>query len=103
MSMDVEEEVRENQLVIETIKHLENERKCWRLVGGVLVERTLGEVMTSLLEAVESFVQTGTSLKTALKNKENQLLEFENSNNLRPARDNFGKKDDTKKSTGVLA
>lgn len=69
----------------------------------MLVERTLGEVMVSLLETVESFGQTSVSLKNALKTKEKDLLEFENSHNLRPARDNFGKKDDAKKTTGVLA
>ncbi|KAL4485760.1 hypothetical protein ABPG72_012300 [Tetrahymena utriculariae] len=47
-SIDIEEEKRENQLVIETIKNLESERRCRRLVGGVLVERTLGEVLNSL-------------------------------------------------------
>ncbi|KAL4508090.1 hypothetical protein ABPG72_021463 [Tetrahymena utriculariae] len=103
-SMDIEEEKRENQLVIETIKNLESERRCWRLVGGVLVERTLGEVLNSLKENVESFEKTGVNFGTALKNKEKQLLDFENTHNLRPNRDNFGKKDDgTKKNTGVLA
>ena len=86
------------------MKNLEAERRCWRLVGGVLVERNLGEVMNSLKESIETFDKTATTFSTALKNKEKQLLDFENENNLRPNRDNFGKKDDgSKKTTGVLA
>ncbi|EGR34538.1 prefoldin subunit 2, putative [Ichthyophthirius multifiliis] len=102
-SMDIEEEKRENTLVLDTIKNLENDRKCWRLVGGVLVERTLGEVVQSLKENVEVFDKTGITYQTALQNKEKALLEFENQYNLRPNRDNFGKKDDGTKKTSVLA
>ncbi len=40
-SLDIEDEKREHNLVIDSIKDLELTRKCWRLVGGVLVERTL--------------------------------------------------------------
>lgn len=68
--MDIEEEKRENQLVIDTVKNLEAERRCWRLVGGVLVERNLGEVMNSLKESIETFDKTSTTFSTALKNKE---------------------------------
>ena len=58
-SMDIEEEKRENTLVLDTIKNLETERRCWRLVGGVLIERNLGEVVNSLKENVEVFEKTG--------------------------------------------
>ena len=35
----------EHKLVVETLTKLEGERKAYRLVGGVLVERTVGEVL----------------------------------------------------------
>lgn len=40
-------------LVLEAIKDLEAERKCWRLVGGVLVERTIAEIDPALKERVD--------------------------------------------------
>jgi prefoldin subunit 2 len=43
-SLDLDEEKKEHTLVIEAIKGLNEDRKCWRLVGGVLVEKKLGEV-----------------------------------------------------------
>lgn len=36
------------RLVIETIKDLEDDRKCWRMVNGVLFEKTKGEVVPEL-------------------------------------------------------
>jgi len=38
----------EIRLVIETLKEVEKERKCFRMIGGVLVERTVGEVLPAL-------------------------------------------------------
>lgn len=35
----------EHKLVIESLSKLETERKAFRLIGGVLVERTVGEVL----------------------------------------------------------
>jgi hypothetical protein len=36
------------RLVIDSIAPLEPERKCFRMVGGVLVERTIKEVLPAL-------------------------------------------------------
>lgn len=36
------------RLVIETLKEVDGERKCCRLVGGILVERTVQEVLPAL-------------------------------------------------------
>jgi hypothetical protein len=38
--MEIEDEKKENELVIESISKLEDTRKCWRLVNGVLMEKT---------------------------------------------------------------
>lgn len=34
--------------MIETLKEVEKERKCFRMIGGVLVERTVAEVLPAL-------------------------------------------------------
>ena len=44
----LEDEKRETILVMDAIKDLEPTRKCWRSVGGVLVERTIAEVVPAL-------------------------------------------------------
>ncbi len=34
--------------MIETLKEVDKDRKCFRMVGGVLVERTVNEVLPAL-------------------------------------------------------
>ncbi|RYH07106.1 hypothetical protein EON65_42095 [archaeon] len=43
----------EHKLVVETMSKLEAERKAFRLVGGVLVERTVGEVLPAVSQNYE--------------------------------------------------
>jgi chaperonin cofactor prefoldin len=38
--------------VIEEMKSMEDERRCWRMVGGVLVEKKVAEVLPQLKEHV---------------------------------------------------
>ncbi|KAI8910028.1 Prefoldin [Powellomyces hirtus] len=45
---ELEMEKDEHQLVVDTIKPLESTRKCFRLVGGVLVERTVKDVLPAV-------------------------------------------------------
>ena len=49
------------RLVIETLEGVEKDRKCFRMVGGVLVERKVGEVepaLTSNRDKVSFFGKT---------------------------------------------
>jgi len=39
--------------VLEALKPLEGDRRCYRLVGGVLVERTAAEVLPAVQKNVE--------------------------------------------------
>lgn len=41
---ELEGERSEHQLVTEAMKEMEPSRRCFRMIGGVLVERTVGEV-----------------------------------------------------------
>lgn len=43
----------EHRLVIDTLTKLESERKAFRLVGGILVERTVGEVLPTVTRNAE--------------------------------------------------
>jgi len=47
------------RLVIEALKEVDGDRKCFRMVGGVLVERTVRDVLPAMLnnyEQVEFFI-----------------------------------------------
>ncbi|KAI4197906.1 MAG: hypothetical protein LQ350_005609 [Teloschistes chrysophthalmus] len=45
---NVEQETEEHKLVLETLKPLPDSRKCFRMINGVLVERTVKDVMPAL-------------------------------------------------------
>lgn len=45
---DVENQAQEHESVIKTLTPLEGRRKCFRLIGGVLVERTVAEVLPAV-------------------------------------------------------
>lgn len=45
---ELEQESEEHNLVIETISPMNSDRKCFRMVGGVLIERTVEEVLPAL-------------------------------------------------------
>ena len=47
---ELQMDLNEHKLVIETLEKVERDRKCFRLVGGVLVERSVGEVQPALTD-----------------------------------------------------
>merc|ERR1712205_8927 len=50
---ELENEKAEHALVIDAIKDLDPKRKCFRLIGGVLVERTVEEVLLAVQKNAE--------------------------------------------------
>jgi chaperonin cofactor prefoldin len=46
--MELEDEKRENELVLESISKLEDTRKIWRLINGVLMEKTKLDVVPEM-------------------------------------------------------
>ena len=75
--MELEDEKKENELVIESISKLEDTRKCWRLINGVLIEKTKLEVIPEMrtqinnLNAVaKQITDTLVSVKQEIKNLE---------------------------------
>ena len=55
--LELEDEKRENELVIESIAKLEDGRKCWRLINGVLMEKTKVEVIPEMRVVINNLNQ----------------------------------------------
>mmetsp|Transcript_16038 Transcript_16038/g.15454 ORF Transcript_16038/g.15454 Transcript_16038/m.15454 type:complete len:148 (+) Transcript_16038:147-590(+) len=51
---EIEDEKKEHMLVKETIKDLEATRKCWRLINGVLFEKTKDEMIPELATEISN-------------------------------------------------
>ena len=61
-------------MVLESIKKLEDERKCWRLVNGVLFEKTKGEVVPELTGMIANLTNVAEQInKTLISMKQEQM------------------------------
>ncbi|KAF3607461.1 hypothetical protein DY000_02049184 [Brassica cretica] len=84
---DLEMQVSEHSLVINAIQPLDQSRKCFRMIGGVLVERTVRN-KEGLEEVVRKLYET-------LEKKKKDMTEFEAKYQIR-----LRKQDDSNKEEG---
>ncbi|KAM6959707.1 prefoldin subunit 2 [Tautogolabrus adspersus] len=80
---ELEMEINEHSLVIETLKDVDPSRKCFRLVGGVLVERTVKEVLPALESNKEQITKIIESIGTQMQSKGRELTEYRERYNIR--------------------
>ncbi|XP_039574140.1 prefoldin subunit 2 [Passer montanus] len=71
------------RLVIETLREVDPTRKCFRMVGGVLVERTVKEVLPALESNREQISKLIEALAQQLQAKGRELSEFRERHNIR--------------------
>jgi len=73
---ELEGELHEHNQVIDTLRPLDAGRKCCRLISGVLVERTVGEVLPTIEQNAGNLKQLVDTLKTQLDAKNKQIAAF---------------------------
>lgn len=74
---ELEQELNEHNLVINAISPLDPGRKCFRMIGGVLVERTVAEVLPAVTRNKEGLQEVITRLMEALEKKTKEFAAFE--------------------------
>ena len=67
--MEVDDERKENLLVLDSISKLEDDRKCWRLVNGVMFEKAKVEVVPELESMISNLRTVEKQLNEALGQK----------------------------------
>ncbi|KAI4874394.1 hypothetical protein NFI96_013704 [Prochilodus magdalenae] len=80
---ELEMEISEHSLVIDALKEADPSRKCYRLIGGVLVERTVSDVLPALENNKEQISKIVESLGTQLQTKGRELNEYRERYNIR--------------------
>ncbi|CAG8262452.1 unnamed protein product [Penicillium salamii] len=70
---EIEQEQEEHKLVIQTLDPLEADRKCFRMVNGVLVERTIKDVLPTLKTNEDGLKQVIEDMLKQYKTKQNEL------------------------------
>ncbi|KAG8820316.1 hypothetical protein FRC17_010200 [Serendipita sp. 399] len=83
---ELESEAEEHDLVISTLSDVEPSRKCFRMIGGVLVERTVGDVSPALQANLEGIKKVIETLANQYKSKEEEFTSFVKEDNIRQAR-----------------
>eukprot|EP01006_Ploeotia_vitrea_P067686 TRINITY_DN98095_c0_g1_i1.p1 TRINITY_DN98095_c0_g1~~TRINITY_DN98095_c0_g1_i1.p1 ORF type:complete len:130 (+),score=7.25 TRINITY_DN98095_c0_g1_i1:127-516(+) len=73
---ELQNEKDEHKLVIDLLGKLEPERKAFRLIGGVLTERTVGEVSPVVADNFEGIKKLIESLQTTLNTKDADRLKY---------------------------
>jgi len=103
---ELEVESNEHSLVIGAIEKLEPSRKCFRLVGGVLVERTVGEVLPAVRRNKDGLNDALNKLNDQLGLSSKKINDFVAKHKIQMKSQNeYGeqeKQDGDKSSSGVL-
>jgi prefoldin subunit 2 len=100
---ELQQEVREHKLVEGVFDTVEADRKAWRLVGGVLVQRTVKDIQPQIVENREKIEGIVGTLTKQLETKSKQVAAFEQKyGQKRPAAAAQQGTDDTKQNSGVL-
>ncbi|KAF4123444.1 prefoldin subunit 2 [Geosmithia morbida] len=83
---DIEQEAEEHKLVLETLTPLDDNRKCFRLINGVLVERTVKEVIPALRTNQEGLRKVLDDLVKQYKVKQDELEKWKKKHNVQVVR-----------------
>ncbi|KAK4434030.1 putative prefoldin subunit [Sesamum alatum] len=97
---ELEMEVSEHSLVINAIKPLDPSRRCYRMIGGVLVERTVKEVLPAVQRNKEGLEEVISRLTEALERKKKDVAEFEAKYKIRIRKGDGEMKDESSKKEG---
>lgn len=79
----LEMDLKEHQTVIATLQTVDPDRKCFRLIGGVLCERTVKEVLPQLTENKEYIEKRITKINEDLMKKGVQINKFKEEHNIK--------------------
>jgi prefoldin subunit 2 len=75
--IELQQESREHELVLQTLGPLDAERRAWRKVGGVLVERNVGQCREMVQANLESIVKMAVELNKQWELKESECEDFQ--------------------------
>mmetsp|Transcript_7056 Transcript_7056/g.18418 ORF Transcript_7056/g.18418 Transcript_7056/m.18418 type:complete len:143 (+) Transcript_7056:153-581(+) len=74
---ELDNEMSEHELVLAALEPMDKSRKCFRLIGSVLVERTVAEVMPAVNNNKEQLAQVIAKLEEQRELKNTELSAFQ--------------------------
>jgi prefoldin subunit 2 len=79
---DLRQDLNEHTIVIDTLEGVDQDRKCFRMVGGVLVERTVKEVIPALVNNKDKMGKLISSLDGQLTEKGEDIASYMEKHNI---------------------
>ncbi|KAL9125686.1 MAG: hypothetical protein Q9217_005145 [Psora testacea] len=79
---DIEQDAEEHRLVLETLGPLPPDRKCFRMINGVLVERTVRDVTPALQTNSEGLKKVLEELVKQYKKAQDEMEKWKKKNNI---------------------
>ncbi|XP_012280419.1 probable prefoldin subunit 2 [Orussus abietinus] len=80
---EMEMELNEHKIVIDTLKNIDPKRKCYRMIGGILCERTVENIMPSLVTNKEQLIKVIEALSEQLMKKGVEINEYKEKHNIK--------------------
>lgn len=86
-------------MVIETLKNADENRRCYRMIGGVLVEKQVKDVLPVLTANKEKLTELIGKVNEQLVKKGSELNEYREKHNIRvQGQDDLKRQEDGKES-----
>eukprot|EP00771_Trimastix_marina_P003945 gnl/Trimastix_PCT/663.p1 GENE.gnl/Trimastix_PCT/663~~gnl/Trimastix_PCT/663.p1 ORF type:complete len:145 (-),score=17.08 gnl/Trimastix_PCT/663:18-452(-) len=104
--LELESERNEHGLVIGAMEKLDTGRKCFRMVGSVLVERTIGETLPALQRNKRGIDEVLERLGETLQQKQREMSEYQTRHKIKVVQQGAasqGEAPEAGKAGGVLA
>ncbi|CAK1555052.1 unnamed protein product [Leptosia nina] len=83
---ELEMDLNEHKIVIETLHAVEPKRKCFRMIGGVLLERTVAEILPELETNKERLPSAIQALNEQLARKGQEINDYIEKHDIRVQR-----------------
>ncbi|KAK0162218.1 hypothetical protein PV327_008571 [Microctonus hyperodae] len=80
---EMEMELNEHKIVIDTLKNVDPKRKCYRMIGGILCERIVEEVLPGLITNKEKLIKVIAALHEQIEKKGKEINDFKEKNNIK--------------------
>ncbi|KAE8750389.1 hypothetical protein FOCC_FOCC002949 [Frankliniella occidentalis] len=80
---ELELELSEHKIVVDTMKDLDGDRKCFQLIGGVLCERTVKDVLPQLQMKKDSLTKIMGDYNEQITKKGKEINEYKEKHNIR--------------------
>ncbi|PSN35961.1 Prefoldin subunit 2 [Blattella germanica] len=80
---EMELELHEHKIVIDTLEKVDGDRKCFKMIGGVLCERTVKEVLPMLISNRDQLGKFIESLNEQLIKKGQEVNEYKEKFNIK--------------------